>query len=518
VSGGAGGDRLSIVPPDHPLLRPETSVSQSSVVVSASLLLTALLGAGQALLIVLIVGEGDRTDAFLAAYSLYVVFAILGASTRVSAVPLLGGTSSESQFRDRTQDLLSRIIVLGLLAMAVLAVVAVPAGHLLALGLPADARWVAVLALLVLAPATFLQIYAAIQSAVLIGARRFSASAALYVISGAVALGGSAALLDLFGVLGAAFGLLAGAFVLAAGHAAYMRRFGVRPRPHAYMLTDRRQREVAVVLLAAASISVALQLNLAIALAAISHEPGAITAYSYGFFIVSLALAISSFPLGMVTISDLVDDYARRGLVAAREYFARVPPYAFAVLAPALAAFAADGKPLLEGIFADSLSPSTIQLVYEIGLVLSLMALPTALLFLAGSVTLALGQARRFLPLSVVTVALQAALALPASSISPQAVASAHAATLLIATALLLRLTFGPGWAGVTAVALRRSLPAFALASVFGLVRLPFGSDPGVVAALAAAIIGLIAYVALALLVWRSVSRAFVDLVRRQAR
>ena len=51
---------------DRPLLLSETSLSHSSVIVSVSLLLAALMGAGQALLVVFIVGEGNDTDAFLA--------------------------------------------------------------------------------------------------------------------------------------------------------------------------------------------------------------------------------------------------------------------------------------------------------------------------------------------------------------------------------------------------------------------------------------------------------------------
>ena len=106
-----------------------------------------------------------------------------------------------------------------------LALISTPAGQLLTLGLPADARWIAVSTLLVLTPAAFLQIDASAQAAVLVGARRFSVSAFLYVASGAIALGFSAALLDPLGVLGAAVGLLIGALSLAGGHSAYLRSF-----------------------------------------------------------------------------------------------------------------------------------------------------------------------------------------------------------------------------------------------------------------------------------------------------
>jgi peptidoglycan biosynthesis protein MviN/MurJ (putative lipid II flippase) len=502
---------------ERPLLRADASVSHGSVVMSASLLLTALLGAGQALLLVAIAGEGDHTDAFLAAYSLYVVFAILGGSMRASIVPLLGPGEADATFRERATELLSRVLVMGLVVLVALALISVPAGQALTVGLPADARWIAVFTLLVLTPAAFLQIYAAAQAAVLVGARRFTVSALLFVASGAIALGCSAALLEPLGVLGAAIGLLIGAVFLAGGHSAYIRTFQLHPRPRRSMLRDRRQREVAVMLLAAASISVALQLNLAIALASLSGDPGAITAYSYAFFGISLMLAVSSFSIGLVTIPGLVDDFARRGMAAASDYYARVPPYAFAVLVPCLVAFAVDGKPVLDAVFAHILSAPTIDLLFRIALVLGLMAIPAALLFLAGSVMLALGRARRFIAISVASLAIQLALVLPLSSISPVAVAAGHTGTIAITTILLLRSTFGRSWAQTAATAIRRSAPAFALAVVIVLLRLPFGSDPSAAAALCAAVAGAVAYALLAVAFWPGVSRAFVDLLRRPA-
>jgi peptidoglycan biosynthesis protein MviN/MurJ (putative lipid II flippase) len=497
------------------LLRPASSVSHSSVVVSAGLLFSALLGASQGLLLVFIVGEGSDTDAFLAAYSLYVVFAILGGSLRASIVPVLGAHESDEAFRQRASELLSRVFLIGAALMTTLLVISTPAGQLLTLGLPADDRWTAVESLAVLSLAAFMQFYGAAQSAVLAGARRFTFSSSLYVISGAIALGTSAALLALIGVVGAAFGLVCGAVVLAGGHGAYIRSHGVTPRPVASMFADRAQRELAVVLLSAASISVALQLSLAIALGSLSHDPGAITAYSYAFFIVGLTLSISSFAIGLVTIPELVEDLARRGVDAARTYVMEVPRYAFAVLVPALVAFAVDGKPLLDAVFADALSDRLIDIVYDVGLVLSISAAPSTLLFLTGGATLALGRARVLIPLSLVTLAIQAALVLPLSSISPVAVAAGHTATLTIASAILLRLLFGTGWSAVALGALRRMLPALPLSLAFLAARAPFGEDAGVVEALAAGALGLVVYVLLAVALWPSVSTAFLGIFRR---
>ena len=63
-----------------------------------------------------------------------------------------------------------------------------------------------------------------------------------------------------------------------------------------------------------------------------------------------------------------------------------------AVVAPLLLGFAAYGKPVLDAIFADSLTQSTIDLMYDIGLLLSVMAIPTALMFVTTAITLATGR------------------------------------------------------------------------------------------------------------------------------
>ena len=143
-----------------------------------------------------------------------------------------------------------------------------------------------------------MQLQAASASATLTAGRRFLFSATLYVVSGVVALACSAVLLEAIGILGGAFGLLAGAVVLGAGHALYLRRFGIRLRLQPRWLRERELWRLALALLAGASIGMALQINLAISLAAISSHAGAITAYSYAYFMATVILTISSLPLG----------------------------------------------------------------------------------------------------------------------------------------------------------------------------------------------------------------------------
>jgi peptidoglycan biosynthesis protein MviN/MurJ (putative lipid II flippase) len=499
-----------------PLLRPETSLPHSSAIVSVSLLAAALFGAGQALLLAFIEGEGSKTDAFLAAYAMYVVFAIFGGSLRASVVPLLRA-GSEEELRREVSDLGSRILGIALVAFALLVVASPIVGQALTLGLPADARWTAVASLLILAPAAFCQIYAATLSAFLTAARRFAASSLLYVLAGAVALACSAALIALIGVLGAALGLLVGAVLVLAGHLSYLRRFGVTFTPRMTGLWDRAQRDLALLLVVGAAVAIAFQANLAISLAAVSEDPGAITAYTYAFFTISLFLSISGSSLALVTLPELVARVAQEGAAAARNHLVTVAPYMFAVLAPLLIGFVAYGEPVLDAVFADSLSQPTIDLMYDIGLLLCVMAIPTALMFLTTAITLATGRSKWFLGVGAASVLVHAAIVIPLSTLGPRAVAAGQIASSIVLTALLMAATFGPSWARVALRAFGRSLPALLLASVFVLFRLPLGSDPSLEEALAFGALSVLAYVVLVVTLWPRVGTAFVDLVRRPA-
>jgi peptidoglycan biosynthesis protein MviN/MurJ (putative lipid II flippase) len=499
----------------RPLLRAETSLSHSSAVVSVSLLVAALLGAGQALLLAFIEGESDKTDAFLAAYALYVVFAIFGGSLRASVVPLVRPTDSEAGFQRQVSELVSRILGIALAAFVLLLVASPALGQALTFGLPADARWTAVFSLMILAPAAFCQIYAATLSATLTAARRFAFSSGFYVLSGAVSLGCSAALISLFGVLGAAVGLLVGAIMVLAGHILYLRSFGVRFRPRLSRLGDRAQRELAMLLVAGAAVAVAFQANLAISLAVISDNPGAITAYTYAFFMISLFLSISGSSLALVTLPELVARIAREGVAAAPKHLQTVAPYMFAVLVPLLVGFVAFGQPVVSAVFEDSLSSSTADLIYDVGVLLCVMAIPCAVLFLTTPITLALGRSKLFLGVGLASVLAHAAIVISLSSLGTRAVAAGHIASSVVLTCLLLAVTFGKGWPMVALRALGRSLPAAAFASVFVLLRLPLGSDPGLGGTFVFGALSALAYAALVVMFWPQVSAGFRELLRR---
>jgi peptidoglycan biosynthesis protein MviN/MurJ (putative lipid II flippase) len=508
------GSAQPVVRSEPPLLLERTSFPRSSAIVSASSFLAALVGGIQALLIAFIVGEGDKTDAFLAAYALYAVMALFAASLRSSIVPVLGAPQSEEAFRQRVAETLSRTLVLAGLASALMVVLAVPAGQLIANGLPADARWTTVLALVILAPAALFQLQSAAFSAALAAAHRFAFSASTYVVAGALSVVVSAILLELIGVLGAGFGMVAGAGLLLVAHGTYLRRFGIHLRPRLRAAADPGGRRLALGLVAGAAIVISLQSMLAISVASVSGDPGAITAYTYAYFAVVLMLTLSSPSLALVTLPALVARIGREGRDSVVRHFMDITPFAFAVLAPLLVLFAAYGEPMVQTVFEDSLSSATISLLFDLALVLSLAAVPTALVYLAAATSLALGHARQLIVIGAVTIAVHAAIVLPLSALGPRAVAFGQVGSATGMAAGAIVSAFGHRSLEVTAAALWRSLPAFLLAGVVALPRLLL-SDPSLALSIVAALLSAVAYLTLVVLLWPAVGSAFTQLRSR---
>src|SRR3954453_17320923 len=175
-------------PAPPPLVAPAANAARASLAVSAAFLVTSLLSGALALLVAIIVGEGADTDAYFAAYSIYLFFVIYGAGLRVSVVPLLGAVEDERAWRSSAADVLARLVGLALLATGAVVLLSPGIGPLLTPGRPGQARGTAAVCLAILALASYCQISGAALAAALAAVRRFPASSAIYAL-GAGAVG-----------------------------------------------------------------------------------------------------------------------------------------------------------------------------------------------------------------------------------------------------------------------------------------------------------------------------------------
>jgi peptidoglycan biosynthesis protein MviN/MurJ (putative lipid II flippase) len=487
------------------------SPARATAGVGLGLLVTNLLSAVQALLLVALVHDRAQTDGFLAAYSLYTPIALFGVSLRVSLVPLLA-SASQGEAGQQTERVLAQMgRVTLMVAVAGLALV-LPLAAFLSRDLPPAGHRTVLLTLLLLLPAACLQIHVGTLSSVLNVRGRFPRSIAFYALAGIVGIAGSAAMLPLVGAIGAALGLLGGALALTVAHRREVRRLGL-PLPALARRPPSDRRALTVHLLAGSSLVLGQQVNLAIALSALSHTAGAITLYSYGYFLVGLLLNATATAISLVTLPGLVASFQRSGGTAAHAHLRAISPYLFAVLLPLLAALAAFAQPLVAAAFRPVLDGSEPARLAEAARLLALVALPMSLLVVTGPVLLSMGRRFRALGVSLVGIALHAGLIYGVGGGLLAGVAVAHAVASGLTVVLLLIATFGRQTPTAVVVVARAALPACALAGVVVLVRLALPPATSSAPALAALVGALLAYALLTLWLRPTVARPFLRLV-----
>jgi len=499
------------------LVASQASAARSSIAVAGGTLVTALMGGLLAVIIALVVGEGPDTDAFFAAYSLYLFFALFGAALRVALVPLMGSVADEQVWRARAADVVRRLTGAAAVVSLVVAVLSPLLARVLTPGLGGAATTTAALSMALLAAAAYCQIAAAALAATLAAARRFGASAGLYVAASATTLTVSTGLMAVVGILGAALGVVAGSVVLLAGHHVHLARFGFRARPALGAAGAAQTWRLTGLASAGAAIPLGQQLALTIALAAVSGDVGAVTAYTYAYFVGAFTAATTINVVGFVMLPRLMDAMEREGERALVEYLRFMVPVAIYLFVPAALAYALFGLPLLQVVLGGSLSPEGVDVLWDASRLFLAMNLAMALLVPASAALLALGRLRALVISVAVLLPLHAAAVLVADAAGgPVAAAGAHA---VLGTALLvpvLGLGFGRGAWGLVARTVPRALPAAGLALVFVVLAVVV-PDPGWIAALGLAAGGMVAYVAIGTLVWPAVAgRAARQLLARR--
>lgn len=498
---------------DEPLTDAGEARGRSSLLLAVSFVATSLLGGAQAFALLVICGKDPRTEAFLAAYALYLPVALLGASLRATVSGLVSRVSASAR-ADRASEIVSRCILFGAIvagAMLALTPLLAPA---ISGSLPADVRDTTVVALVILLPAAFLHVVAAAFSGALGAHHQFGFSAVTYVATGTVSLAVSIGMLYAIGPLGAGIGVLSGTVVLAAAHARRGRALNIRVRLTRNALRERAQWHVAAEVLSGAALGFALQANLAISLAALGTQAGAITAYSYAFFMAMMILALSSLPLALVTLPGLVDAVQRSGRTAVREHLVRFAPYAYAVVLPFVAGFLGFGRAIITWVFEPFVHAAVAQLMFEIGRALVVMTVPATLFYLASAASLPATTPRQRLVAAGATVALHAA-AVAIVSGDPQAVAWAHAAAMTLSTIVLLVQVLRRDALVAVILALRGVAPVVVAAAPILIGGLIIGSSAPAAAIAATAVLAVLVYVVALHRLAAPVVEPFAALVRR---
>lgn len=479
--------------------------------------MTAVLGGVLALMIAVIVGEGDEMDGFLAAYSVYLTFILFGSTMRVALVPLLGSTSDEAAFTRRAADRVRRLLGAAAVMSLVLAAASPLLGKVLVPSASSHAQTTAAMSVAILAVAAYCQIWSASLSAVLGAGRRFMSSGLLYVLGSTTALVLSIGLMELIGIAGAAIGVLGGALALLAAHLVYLHRFGFDVLPGWRLAREAATWKLTAKTAAGAAIPMALQLNVTISLALISGKTGAVTAYSYAYFFTVLLSSVTSAAIGLVTMPALVAQLHEHGKGVAVDYVKTVVPFSVFLFVPLAVAYALFARPIVDAVLGGSLTPATVDLLWDASRVFLLMGIAWAVLAPMTTLALSLQMFGGVAAIAALVVPVHLALVVPASAVGPVTVAAAHALAGTILVVMVLVLIFRRRAPAVALVAIRRSLPAAALALVFPALRLVGVDDDTVVQAFIGLVTGGVLYVLLGVMLWPSVGRQSVRLLFSRA-
>jgi hypothetical protein len=246
-------------------------------------------------------------------------------------------------------------------------------------------------------------------------------------------------------------------------------------------------------------------MQLTIALAVVSGEVGAVTAYTYGSFVATLLASVTIYVVGFVMLPGVLATLEARGERAALRYLDFAVPVAFYLYLPVAAAYATFGKPIVETVLGGSLNADSIDLLWDCSRIFLLMNLALAILAPASAILLALRRYRAFVVSGISIVVLHAVGVIIASSSGPVAVAVVHASLAAGLAVPLLGIGFGRRAAPAVARAVRLSLPAAVIALVFPALALISPAPSGLVPAAALALVGLLAYLVIGTLAWRSV-------------
>jgi peptidoglycan biosynthesis protein MviN/MurJ (putative lipid II flippase) len=322
---------------------------RSALVTAGSTVLMGGAAAATGILLARKFGRGAETDGFLAAYGVYLVFALTAQTLRIVLVPELTRADRDGRLRSEARSYAWAVLLVGLPVTVVVGVAAHPFAHALTAGLPQIASSTAAGALPWLVGGGFAQVLAAVAAAALAARGSYAVSAASFAAGAVSALVVFLALEGSHGPLSLAWGLAIGSafslgLPLVALHGQGLLATLSRPtRPLA-----RIARIVQIV-----SLPLALQgfYVLALRLAAGLHV-GDVTSLSYAYIFAATVVAATASTLALVSSAPLT----RRGIDAgsATAHILHAVWLSLVVVAASAAIFALAGARIVHLLLGDS--------------------------------------------------------------------------------------------------------------------------------------------------------------------
>lgn len=331
-----------------PSARARRSTLSSGILTAVSLAVVTGLSAAVGVVIAREFGRGVETDGFFAAYGVFLVLVLAASAVRVAVLPSLARARAAGQFGAVFASYALAVTILALPALTLALLAGDWSASMLAGGLPEAAQETAAESLVFLVPAAVAQLYAALAASALAAFDSYATAAVGYVTGSALGLGLILWRVGEDGIVACAWGvLLNGSVALAVSLAALL----VRAHWGRFAGVDALGRLEEVV--RAVALPLALQALFVVCLRFVSDlGTGAVTSFTYAYFVASALVATTASSLGLVSSVPL----ARAALSDERasRHVASTSLVSFAAVAAAAGVFALVG----DGIVRAALGPA----------------------------------------------------------------------------------------------------------------------------------------------------------------
>lgn len=309
----------------------------------------ALAAAGAGALLAQKFGRSSVTDGFLGAYAVYLVLVFAAQAFRLVVVPDLTRAAAEGRLGAETRAYALAFLSLAVPVSVLVGVFAHPLGDVITGSLPPRSAHIASRALVVLVPAAFGQLLAALCASALAALDSYATAAAGFALGGLSGLAVFAALANGHGIVALAWGLGANAAVsISVPLAALLRKHALGGGwPRRLRILPRLWR-----LVQGAAVPVALQGCYLLALRfATQLGVGRLTSFSYAYLAASTLVGATAFSLGVISSAPLT----RRGIdpVAAGRHVVHAAWVSLSLVGAAAGVFAVVGGRIVGFVLGD---------------------------------------------------------------------------------------------------------------------------------------------------------------------
>ena len=322
---------------------PRRSAVRSGVLTGLAQVVIALAAAGAGALLAHRFGRTAETDGFLGAYAVYIVLVFAAQSFRMVVVPDLTRANTAGRLGGETRAFAIAILSLAVPVCVAVALLSSQLGDLLTGKLPPTAAHIAARALVVLVPAAFVQLLAALAAGALAALDSYGTAALGFALGGITGLVVFVAFSGTHGVVALAWGLAANAVIALTVPVIGLHRrhalAGVWPDrlaigPKLWHLVQ------------GAAVPVALSgcYLLALRLAAYLGV-GRVSSFSYAYLAASTIVGATAFSLGLISSAPLT----RRGIdpVAAGRHIVDAAWVSLVLAGPVAGVFALVGGKIM---------------------------------------------------------------------------------------------------------------------------------------------------------------------------